>query len=321
MTAEAILDYNGNELHGTATAALDSGQIVELAGGQAAYVDGLQAKAAGDSVNYKKDGIITVAKTTDIVFLDGAEVFWDHSANKTILRPANDRDFRLGLAVGDSAAADTSMQVDLNAVQSRVINLQSSGFDTVIVKTVVGSTTVEVPQVINRGGATVLSFGTTAEAQKVDLLSQRSFPVGSNWIMEFVANLVANSDNAAGDLNIGVANGTHASDADSITESCFIHMDGASLNINAESDDGTTEVAATDTTVDAVVGTPFHVVIDGRDESDIQLYINGALVLGSTVFTLAAATGPLKALVHWEKSSDDSPGTLQMIELHVRIQD
>jgi hypothetical protein len=162
-------------------------------------------------------------------------------------------------------------------------------------------------------------FSATAEAQKLDWLSKRSFTIASNWILEAVIDVVTNADADVGDLNIGVANGTHASDCDSITESCFFHFDmGADLNLDAESDDGTTEVAATDTTVDWAVGTPIHLVIDGRDPTDIQMYVNGVLVLGSTTFTLTAATGPLKALFHLEKSANDSPGIVQLDMLRVR---
>ena len=118
-----------------------------------------------------------------------------------------------------------------------------------------------------------------------------------------------------------MANATHASDADSIVESCFLHLDGNSLNINAESDDGTTEVAATDTTIDLALGTPVHFVIDGRDPSDVQIYINGALVLSGTTFDISAATGPLKLLAHLEKSSDDTTAEYYVDALRVRTMD
>ena len=162
-------------------------------------------------------------------------------------------------------------------------------------------------------------FGTTAEAQKVDLLSTRGFAVESNWIVDGVVNVITNGDAAAVDFNIGVANATHATDADSITESCFLHIDGAAVDIFAESDDGTTEVAATDTTVNFTAGTQFYFIIDGRDTADIQIYINGVLMLPSSVFKLNAATGPLKLLAHLEKSSDDSPGTFSIDRFRVRI--
>jgi hypothetical protein len=71
------------------------------------------------------------------------------------------------------------------------------------------------------------------------------------------ALICVNSDaNAASDTNIGLANATHATDADSIAEHLFIHLDGGS-STSTPSPDGTTTVAATDTTVDYTAGTPF----------------------------------------------------------------
>jgi len=43
--------------------------------------------------------------------------------------------------------------------------------------------------------------------------------------------------------------------------------------------------------------------IDLRDPADIQLYIDGANVLPSSVFKLDAGTGPIGLLVHLEKTS------------------
>lgn len=301
----------------TAVAAVSGGQVVSLPDGRAGVVP--TDLAAAEKGSAATEGIFEVTKTAGVVFVDGQEIWWDHSANSATILPAGDKDFYLGTAYGDATSASTSAKVQLNGKPRYLIDLANGAFQTVIVKTVVGSTTVEVPDVKARGNSNYMILGTTAEAQKVDLLSTRNFAVGSNWIVDGIVNVITNGDAAAVDFNIGVANGTNATDADSITESCFIHIDGASVNINAESDDGTTEVAATDTTLDFTAGTPFHFLIDGRNTSDIQIYINGVLVLGSTVFRLNAATGPLRLLAHLEKTSDDSPGTFSIDSFRVRI--
>jgi len=321
---DANLYQEGDEtVDYTAVAAVTGGQVVQLSDGRAAVIPtDLEASELGSA---SAVGIYSVAKTSGVVVLDGAPLWWDHSANSATPVPpmgaaAGDKDFYLGTAVGDVASATTTCKVSLNTQPVYIIDAARDAGETVIVKTVVGSTTVEVPNLISRGGSMTANFGTTAEAQKVDWLSKRSFPVGSNWILEAVVEVVTNADADVADLNIGVANATHASDADSITESVFFHFDmGADLNLDAESDDGTTEVAATDTTIDWAEGTPIHLVIDGRTETDIQMYVNGVNVLPSSVFTLAAATGPLKALFHLEKSSNDSPGVVQLDSLKVRI--
>jgi hypothetical protein len=118
---------------------------------------------------------------------------------------------------------------------------------------------------------------------------------------------MSDGSNATQDFNIGVANETHTSNADTIAESVFIHVDGGSTNITAECDDGTNETAATDTTIDYTEGTAIanrvYFTIDMRSPSDIQIYVNGALVLGATTFSVAAKTGTWFLLVHLEKSS------------------
>ena len=48
--------------------------------------------------------------------------------------------------------------------------------------------------------------------------------------------------------------------------------------------------------------------MDISDPADVQIYVNGSLVLGSTVFTLAAATGPLGLLAHLEKTTGTTTG-------------
>lgn len=311
-----VLDY-------TAIAAVTGGQIVQLADGRAARVPTDLAAAAVGAADTK--GIVTVTKTTSQVWIDGCRLWWDHSANAATCVPplvSGDKDFYLGVAVGDVAAATTTGSCNLNVQPVYVFDVHRDLFDHTLVKTVVGSTTIVIPDMIARGGTIDSYFGLTAEAQKLDILSKRSFPLASNPILEAVINIVTTCDANAGDLSIGFANGTHASDADSITESVFFHYDlGADLNIDAESDDGTTEVAATDTTVDFAEGTPHYLCIDGRDPTNFKFYINGAEVLAATsnLGDIQLATGPLKALFHMEKSADDTPGRVLISEFQVRL--
>lgn len=317
MTAEAIYKHDDGEINVVVpTGGYASGQVIQLPDGRAGVVSSLNAVAAGETVAVKVKGQHTVAKTSSIVILDGGEVMWDHSANSGTIPVYNtSKDFYLGRAVGDAASSATTMLVDLNAPRdSAYISLQKSAFDHVPVLT------AGTPVGSMQGGSYRAAFSATAEAQKLDLLSVDSFAVDSNWIFEAVVTVVTNADADVADLNVGVANATHASDADTIAESCFAHFDmGADLNLDAESDDGTTEVAATDTTVDWAVGTPVHIQIDGRTTTDIQVYVNGANVLPASVFKLNAATGPLKALFHLEKSSNDSPGVVRLDKMEVRL--
>lgn len=320
QTAKAVLlDGPTDVIDVVITAAASGGDVIQLPDGRAGVVTGANASSsafsAGDTVAVATSGRWRVLKTSSIVFVPGGRVKWDHSAETATVPPiADDKDFYLGRAIDDAAAAAATVDVQLNAKGSPIISLQDSPFDHAPVLT--SGTPVGSMQ----GGAYRAAFSATAEAQKLDLLSYRSFPINSDWIFEATVEVVTNADADVADLNVGVANGTHASDADSITESVFAHFDmGADANIDAESDDGTTEVAATDTTKDWAAGTPVHVVIDGRDHTDIQIYINGVLVLGASTFTLADGTGPLKALFHLEKSSNDTAGEVLLHDMEVRL--
>lgn len=299
--AEAYLSQDGDLIDFTPTAAVSAGEVIQLPDGRAGVAP--TAIAAGVLGAIQVDGIATVAKTTSMVMLPGSELYWDASAGKAHLLHGNDKDFYIGVCQKDAASSDTTVKVALNVQPGKTISFEK-GFVNVNVQT------AGFPSVSGAGDSVNLAFSTTAEAQKVDALSLRGISPSSEAIVHMLICINTNSDNAAGDLNFGLANGTHATDADSITESLFIHIDGASTNINAESDDGTTEVAATDTTVDFTAGTPFLAQWDMRDNTDIQLYIDGVNVLPSSVFKLNAATGPLKLLAHMEKTSDDSPGNV-----------
>lgn len=314
--AEATYRQCGDSLDYTAATAKTAGQVIQIADGRAAVVP--VDIAASEKGAVQTEGVFRVAKTASVVLVDGQPLYWDHSANTATFAPASDRDFFIGCAADDAASADTTVDVLLNVRPRYNIELQRDEFLTVIVKTVVGSTTVEVPHLRQFGGTTAMIFGATAEAQKLDLLSQQGFALGSNWIVEGCFNIIDDGDATAIDFNIGVANATHASDADSITESCFLHLDGNTLDLFAESDDGTTEVVATDTTVNIALGTPVHFVIDGRNPADVQIYVNGVLMLGSTVFDISVATGPLKLLAHLEKTSDDTTADYRINYLRVR---
>lgn len=319
MTAEATLVREHCEFRHTALAALAGGTIIQLPDGRAGVVNQLNAAAAGDRVNAITEGQFEVIKAASQVWIDGARLWWDHSANAATCVPplvTGDKDFYLGTAVGDVSSATTSGVVNLNVKPEYVYDVHRDGSDTAVVLT------AGTPYIYSRGGSIEAGFSLTAEAQKLDLLSKRSFPLASNPILEAVFEVVTNADADVADLNIGFANGTHASDADAITESAFIHLDmGADLNIDAESDDGTTEVAATDTTLDWAVGAPVFVCIDGRDPTNFKYYVNGVEVLAATanLGDIQLATGPLKALFHLEKSANDSPGVVQLDHFAVRL--
>lgn len=299
MAIQAQLVQCGDVIDWTADAAYSAGDVVQLRDGRAGVVT--VDCVAGAVVGVAVTGIFRAAKTASMVILIGSRLFWDHSADAAHLLHRHDRDFYLGAAQEDATSAATTVLVALNQQPVYTVSLEH-GFASAIVQT------AGFPYAQGNGMGAAVAFSATAEAQKADALSLRGMAPAAIAIVDALICVNTNPDNAAVDLNAGLASATHASDADAIAESLFIHLDGASANINAESDDGTTEVAATDTTVDYVVGTPFLAQWDLRNLSDIQLYIDGVNVLPASVFKLNAAVGPLKCLLHGEKTADDSPG-------------
>jgi predicted RecA/RadA family phage recombinase len=305
--ADAQYIRGRDDVRVTAAAAVASGEVWQLKDGRAAVYDGLNAAASSDRVKFTTTGQFTFTKAASVVLLDGGRAYWDHSANAVTYKKVNDRDFYLGRVVGDAASADTACAVNLNVDPPYDIDVVTRDGALSVATGTAAAGGFGLP---TRYGSSIgLSLTATSEAQCVDVLSVDRFALGANAIAEFIVRLGANGSTSAVDLSIGVANGTSTTDADAITESLFFHIDGGALDIFAESDDGTTEVAATDTTVDITAGSAvanrFEFWIDMRDPSDCKFYINGAEVLAATanLGNVAVAAGPLGLLVHLEKTT------------------
>ncbi len=288
------------------------GEVIQLADGRAGALRGLTAKTVGQPAAFTVQGKVTLAKTAAVVILKGAPLYWERSAGTvTPLKAVAGGDFSIGVAYADAIAAATTVVVDLNVAPHYTIDLLRDPTDSVAV----GAATLTMGP-----GYAKFTIINTNEAEKIDAMSQHSVPVTVPFIVEGrMAAYVIGSDNTV-DMNVGIANGTHATSADTITESAFIHLDEV-LSIFAESDDGTTEVAASDTLVDCVDDTYFDFAIDGRDLTDLHFYINGVEVLASTRFDISAASGPLKLLAHVEKMTGTATGELRVSKLALRVTD
>lgn len=308
MTVEAKYLQPGQSLDWTPTAALSAGEVIQVNDGRAAFTP--TDIAAGVQGAVQVEGIVEVAKTDSMVMLRGSKVYWDYTANKAHLLQVNDKDFFLGTVQETAGSSATTVKVALNREPNYTLSL-AHGFASVPVVTAGIN-----HQIIGHGHGVSLVLDTTIEAQKMDALSIRGVDVDTPGLLSALVCVNTNGDDAAFDFNVGLASGTHASDADQIAESLFAHINGADTKIYLESDDNDSgEVAATDSTKTFTAGTPFLVQWDLTDNSDIQVYINGVNVLGGSTFTLAAASGPLKLLAHAEKSSNDSPGNVTVQEL------
>lgn len=321
QTAKAVLysDVGGcvtEEV--TAPAAGEYGDVIQTADGKAAVVMGADksssAISSGDTITVAKTGQFKCLKTSSVVLLAGGKAYWDRSAEKADYHAASG-DFYLGRIVEDAGSSDTEVIVELNVEPWYPVELGTGQWTT-------AATEGEGVSLVAEGGSTLkLSFDAVAEEAMAALYSVGTVPCADGPIFEGKIAIYDIGDDAALDINFGLANGTHATDFDSVTESCVFHLDGSALSINAESDDGTTEVNATDTNVDAVEETYAEYWIDARDLTDIAMYVDGVQVLSNTTFKLDDATGPLKPIIHLEKTSNNTTADVRVEWMRVRSTD
>lgn len=314
MSLELQYVQEGETIDFTPVAAVAAGECIQLPDGRVAAPP--TGVAAGVQGSFQACGIFKALKTANEIIVPGQRVYWDASASKaTTVPPITVNDFFIGCAADDAAAADTTVKVILNQDWEGSIDQRTSTFASIPVLT------AGDPRVAQLGAGARFVLDATNEAQKIDALSHKAVALDSDWI--FLAEVVI--DAAAGsntDITVGMADGTHASDFQSVASFCTIHIDGGSANILVQSDDGTTDVAPIDSTIDWTAGTPFALAIDGRDPTDIKLYINGIREsASSTTLAIAAAASGLKACVHIEKSSSTDTATVQVANLKVMTAD
>lgn len=311
---EASLYKDGDIISFTTVGAVSVGEVLQVPDGRAGVA--IDTYAAGALASCQIEGIFKVAKTDLEIYVPGQRLYWDASASKvTAVPPITAADYFVGCATADAAAADTVAYVDLNKDWEGSIDQRKATFASVPVLT------AGDPRAYNLGAGMRLHLDATNEAQKIDALSHKAVALDSDWI--FLAEVVI--DAAAGsatDISIGVADGTHATDFQSVSTLCTIHIDGGSQNILVQSDDGTTDVAPIDSTIDWTAAVPFALAIDGRDPADIKLYINGIRETATgTTLALAAAASGLKACVHVEKSSSTDTAVVQVSNIKVMTAD
>lgn len=299
--AEATLQNDGDLYEITANATLSLGQVVQLRDGRAGFAN--TSITSGDPGEIQVTGTIRITKTANIVILEGGEVYWDHSANAAHYKPVNDRDFFVGACVEDASSTATFVDVALNQRPRWNIDV----FRDPVLTVPVGTQGLNTMGVFRRGGSATYLLSSTSEAQKMDILSVDGFNKDGNAIIEAIFTVPSDGAGTVVDVSLGIANGTHATDADSISEHLFLHLDANNTAINLQSKDGSTTVAATDTTKTytegAAVANRVYFWADMRDPADVQCYINGVLVLDGSTFNINAVASTLFLLAHIEKSS------------------
>lgn len=156
-------------------------------------------------------------------------------------------------------------------------------------------------------------FDNTSEAATAALyMPALPFDIDQAPIFECRLAIFDIGDDAALDINFGLASATHATDFDTIAAFAAFHLDGNNLSVFCQSDDGTIDTDPVDTLIDLVDDTYATFRIDATDKADVKFYINGARVLAGTTFDISNYTGRLTPIVHVEKSTDDTTADVRV---------
>ena len=286
----------------TALEALSSGDIVELPDGRLGVVQGLEPLTAGDLGTAAIAGHFRIEKTASVVMLAGQEAYYLPATEKISYAQANG--IPCGIVLEDAAASASTVLVDLNAVKRYAIDSRMPFWTTTAVNQTAAYTLLP-------GGAVQLAIDNGNEAGKAAMLSVATIDVDDSPVLEGRVAIYDASDNTV-DINFGLASGDHATDFETIAAFAALQVDGGSLSINAHSDDGTTDVAPVDTTVDYVDDTYFHFMIDARDKTSVKLYVNGARVLSESTFSLSAYSSALAAIAHVEKTTGTATADIRI---------
>lgn len=305
---QAQIVQRGELVTWTADAAYSSGDVIQLRDGRAGVVS--VDVASGAQVGVYVAGIFKVAKTTSMYMLHSSKIFWDHSADKAHLLHGGDRDFFMGTCVEDAGSAAATVLVNLN-----VQPVFTSGFEGGWAPTRIQTAGFVSAVGAGREGVN-LDFSATAEAQTAAALAHNGFVITAEGIAHFLVCVNDNGDDAALDIDWGVSVASGTTDWEAITQRVGFHLDGNTLDLDAGSDNGTTDTGLIDTTVNIVEGTPFLCQLDLRNPSDILAYVNGVRVLDGTTgaaTTLAIAAGTFKAIAFMEKTANDTPGGFSVL--------
>ena len=168
-----------------------------------------------------------------------------------------------------------------------------------------------------------LVFDATSEVALASIRAPiANLPVDKGITFE-VDLVAANTGAAAVDIDFGLGTAlTTNSEADvdhvDMAQLAGFHIDAASENILAQSDNATTDVAAVDTTIDNDSSTDvpkkFKIIV--RPAGTVEFWIAGVRVLSTTAFAVLS-TANLAPFVNVEKTADAATCTVTVRNLRV----
>jgi len=317
MQAQLMFEGTSRRVHFTPVAACNSGDVVQLPGGLAGVCT--TDIAAGIQGAARIDGVYKLTKTASIALLIGGDMWWDVSAGKGNFKgDLASTDYKFGTVHADAIGADTYCYGRLNGTTNYDIDLSNDSSGWVAEELAAG-----VAGAVNAhpGGGAQIVISADSEVQANVLRSVRTVLVSSKPIFETIFTRSATTD-AANDLDIGLATGGHASDFETVADFAAFHLDGDDLNIDTHSDDGGTDRAPADSTIDHVEGTFGEYWIDARDDTNVKFYVDGILVDTSStkrILTAALARG-VAAVAMIEKTTGTSVGGMRITRMRVRKQ-
>lgn len=309
MSAEGATKHEGSTVKMVATAALASGQVIQTPDSRAAVYNGLKAAAIGDYVALCTCGVRPVLKTADIAFLPGQEVWWKVSTNRATYRMAGD--FYVGIATVGAAASATTVDVAMNALPNYVSDTAQRTGEWV------SEATNGLGVVESVGGLLTLAFDAVSEAAQAAFYGVRSVNVAERPIFE-IEMAVYGIGAAANDFSIGLADGSHATDFDQVSDYAVFHLDAADLTLKTATDDTANPVSPDDSGVDLVDDTFAFLQIDARDADNVKFYANGVQLNSAATFVLTASTADLVPIVHIEKTSDAAVADVRVRRMTLR---
>eukprot|EP00913_Durusdinium_trenchii_P028456 g26684.t1 len=174
-------------------------------------------------------------------------------------------------------------------------------------------------------GVLKFAFDAVAEAATATLFMENS-PVDptKGGYAEFILAVYDIGDDAALDIDFGLASDDHATDFESVAEFVAFHLDGSDLSLKIHSDDGTTDTAAVDTTVDLVDDTFYAFKIDYTDLTDVKFYYRAlgtstwTRLLSGTTFDVSDASANWTPIVMVEKTSNDTTADVRLDRCRVQ---
>lgn len=168
-------------------------------------------------------------------------------------------------------------------------------------------------------GVLKFAFDAVAEAATATLFMENSpVDIDNGPVFECRLAIFDIGDDVALDIDFGLASDDHATDFEAIATFAAFHLDGTDLSVKCHSDDGTTDTAPVDSTVDLVDDTYANFKIDASDKSDVKFFINGVRVLSGTTFDISDYTGTLTPIVMVEKTNNDTTADVRADRVRVQ---